>query len=165
MKRDMLTSASTIRLPLLNKFTLSDKAKRITSFTCAALLALLFLYTGIEKLYHHKTFVLQLVDHPFFGNYPNLIAWLLPSLELILAAALLYPRTRLIGFYSSFALLLGFTVYIHILQHFFPRTPCNCGGVLPQLSWAQHKVFNAAFMLVAIIGACMLPEKKKNTTA
>jgi uncharacterized membrane protein YphA (DoxX/SURF4 family) len=54
--------------------------------------------------------------------------------------------------YSSFMLLLVFTVYITSVVKFSDSIPCSCGGVLSSLGWTDHILFNVGFMTLAILG-------------
>jgi hypothetical protein len=35
---------------------------------------------------------------------------------------------------------------------FTPKLPCSCGGVLKNLSWKEHLMFNFCFTAIAFIG-------------
>jgi hypothetical protein len=45
-----------------------------------------------------------------------------------------------------------FTTYIYIILNFSVFIPCSCGGVLEELSWTQHLIFNICFISIAIFG-------------
>jgi len=42
-----------------------------------------------------------------------------------------------------------------------PNLPCSCGGVLQQMTWNQHLIFNVVFTLLALF-AIWLTRKKGN---
>ena len=118
----------------------------------AALFILLFVYTGINKIIAIDTLKYVLKDYPLIGNYPALIAWGLPVIELLIAVLLFIPGTRKIGLYSSLVLMIGFTSYLIYMLRFTTQLPCTCGGMLQELSWGQHLVFNIFFIALGIIG-------------
>jgi len=41
--------------------------------------------------------------------------------------------------------------------------PCSCGGVIQQLSWTQHIVFNLIFIAAGGIGIWMARKKEPKT--
>lgn len=124
----------------------------------AALLILLFVYTGISKLSEQPAFINVLSKSPLIGNFSEVIAWALPITELIVALLLMFPTTRLKGLYASAILMSIFTIYLGYMIAFTPKLPCSCGGALKQLTWKQHLVFNIFFTLLAVWGI-MLSKK------
>jgi uncharacterized membrane-anchored protein YitT (DUF2179 family) len=69
-------------------------------------------------------------------------------------------RARLIGFYAAFILMILFTLYtIFILFHFFSYVPCSCGGVIRNLTWGQHLVFNSCFVILSVFGITLQRRK------
>lgn len=126
--------------------------RRIIIEISAALLILLFVYTATSKLMKFDVFEYQLSKSPLIGASSNWIAWLLPLVELIVSLLLFFPKTRLKGFYASFILMLGFTIYIGYMLMFTPDRPCSCGGVLASMTWEQHLVFNIFFTFLSALG-------------
>jgi hypothetical protein len=118
----------------------------------ASLLILLFVYTALSKLYDIPRFQWVLGKSPLLKSSASFVAWFVPILELGISALLLFPRTRNVGLISSFALLTIFTLYIGYMVLFVPKLPCNCGGVIQQLTWQQHLIFNSVFILLAGLG-------------
>jgi len=121
----------------------------------SALLVFLFIYTSISKLLDYHTFRQQLGQSPFITLYAPVIVWALPLGEIIIAGLLLYPRTRLTGFYLSFFILSLFTFYLIAMLRLSYFIPCSCGGVLQHLSWNTHIVFNTAFIILSTIGVLL----------
>lgn len=118
----------------------------------SSLLVALFLYTGLVKFLNFQQFNNDLQNQPFSKQLTPFLAWGLPSLEILIAVFLLFHRSRLMGLMASLLLLLIFTFYTAlILLHGFNRVPCSCGGVIRQLSWGQHLVFNLFFVIISII--------------
>jgi len=111
----------------------------------AILFMILFLYTGISKLMDHNVFKAQLEESPVMGPFSAIIAWGLPLLEILIAIILLLPVYRLKGLYASLFLMIVFTIYVIVLVSFSDQLPCSCGGILQELSWKQHIVFNCLF--------------------
>jgi hypothetical protein len=127
----------------------------------AVLLTILFTYASISKLLQYNTFRFQLDQSPFITNYASVIAWSIPAIELFTTALLMFPATRLKGFYLSYALMLLFTFYIFSILHYSYFVPCSCGGILSQMNWEQHLIFNIVFTLIALTGIFTFPFKHK----
>ena len=127
----------------------------------AVLLVALFTYAAISKLLQYDTFQYQLGQSPFVTGYAHLIVWALPLSELLIAALLVIPGTRLTGFYLSYAMMLAFTIYIYAMLHYSYFVPCSCGGILSQMNWDQHFIFNIVFTMIALAGIFLMPIKNK----
>jgi uncharacterized membrane protein YphA (DoxX/SURF4 family) len=112
---------------------------------------ILFLYTGISKIIDYPIFKEQIALSPILAPIARLVAILIPIIEFAIVVMLIVPRWRLKGFYSSAVLMTIFTIYIIFLLSFSKELPCSCGGIISELSWGQHVIFNSAFLLMAII--------------
>lgn len=99
----------------------------------SALFIYLFAYTGINKFIEIDTFSKTIKDYPFIGKYAAFVAWWLPFIEISIAIWLLIPITRLLGLYSSFLLMLLFTLYVAYMIFFTDLNFCTCGGMLQEL--------------------------------
>lgn len=121
--------------------------------TISALLIMLFLYASISKFLDFQTFIGETNNQPLPNSLTPFIVWTVPSLEIAIALALIFERTRLTGLYASLIVMLLFTIYTGIiLMHFFRYIPCSCGGVIKKLTWNQHLVFNLFFVTLSILG-------------
>lgn len=121
----------------------------------SSLLIILFIYTGLNKWMDFANFKFTLGRSPFIQPMSGLIAATLPAIELLIALALIFKRTRPIGLYASYFLMLLFTGYIWIMLHYAYDLPCSCGGILAELSWKGHLVFNSIFTMLALGGVLM----------
>jgi len=132
----------------------------------SSLLILLFVYTGVSKLLDFSNFHLQLSKSPFITAFADPVAWTIPAGELLVALALIFKRTRLLGLYASLFLMTMFTAYIYAMLHYSYDLPCSCGGIISKMSWTQHLWFNAGFVILCISGILLqssrqnLPEVK-----
>ncbi|HEX7905437.1 MAG TPA: MauE/DoxX family redox-associated membrane protein [Chitinophagaceae bacterium] len=121
----------------------------------SSLLILLFVYTSISKLMDYTSFKSVLSKSPLIGSMGAIVALALPITEALVSVLLFFPRTRLWGLYSALALMTGFTVYLAYMIFFTPNLPCSCGGVLKQMTWRQHLVFNTFFLLLSLVGVVL----------
>lgn len=126
-----------------------------------ALFIFLFVYTAINKIIAFDTLKHVLKKYPLIGDFSTLVAWLLPAAELVVAAMLFIPKTKLVGLYSALSLMSAFTIYLFYMLVFTPKLPCTCGGMLQQLSWPQHLIFNLFFVLLAIVGIRLFKKQPK----
>jgi uncharacterized membrane protein YphA (DoxX/SURF4 family) len=124
---------------------------------------ILFLYTGVSKLLEYDVFKEQIAESAILRPMAPLIAWLLPLTEFSLSILLFLPRLRLRLFYASFVLMLLFTGYIIYILNFNKELPCSCGGVLAELSWKQHLVFNGIFIALAITAILLEKGMRKSS--
>lgn len=115
------------------------------------LFMILFLYTGISKLMDFQVFEEQLKES-IFKLFAPFVALALPLVEVCVALLLLIPKWRLKGLYFSLLLMIAFTIYVIGLVSFAHELPCSCGGVLQEMSWPQHIIFNCAFLGLSILG-------------
>jgi uncharacterized membrane protein YphA (DoxX/SURF4 family) len=138
-------------------------AKKITIEVICSLLLILWIYTGLNKMLDYETFKFQLGRSPFVQPIAGFIAATLPAGELLIALALIIKKTRLLGLYISFTLMLLFTGYIYAMLHYSYYVPCSCGGVLAALSWENHLIFNGIFTLLALVGIILQSTKNKQS--
>lgn len=66
-----------------------------------------------------------------------------------ICALLIFERTRTIGLYFSFTIMVLFTAYIYIILHYSEFVPCSCGGILERMDWNTHLIFNIGAVLLA----------------
>lgn len=128
-------------------------------------LFMLFAYASINKLIAYDIFVADLKRSPLLGRFATILSIFIPAIELLICGLLLVGRTRKIGFIASAALMLSFTVYVWYVLSFTKDKPCSCGGIIRNLSWQNHLIFNVAFLLIAITGAIVYFRKHKTNYA
>lgn len=127
------------------------------------LLILLFVYAALNKLLSYAEFKNQLTRSPLIKNWSAPIAIVLPVTELITAGLLSISVTRKTGMALSFILLTLFSGYVIYMLLFEKNLPCSCGGVLKQLTWKQHLLFNLFFLLISFAGIILQKNKKQST--
>jgi putative oxidoreductase len=127
--------------------------KQVTLECVCALLILLFLYASISKFLDFKTFIDQMNNQPLPNSWTPFLVWSIPLVEIIISITLLFEYTRLLGLYASLVVMVIFTIYTGIvLLHFFPYTPCSCGGVIRHLTWSQHLILNLFYIAISVLG-------------
>jgi hypothetical protein len=127
----------------------------VQSISC--LLILLFVYAAGSKLMDHTKFRVEIGKSPLLTAFAGLVAWAIPIIEISIALLLSFTRTRLLGLYASFTLMVLFTAYIGWILRFSPYVPCSCGGVLQKLNWTTHLWFNIFFVGISALGVLIFP--------
>lgn len=134
--------------------------KWITVQIITTLLITLFLYTAIDKFYHHDSFENALKKSTLIGGASAFLSWMVPTTEVLISTLLFIPSTRTRGLKASLFLLSGFTIYLMYMISTSPELPCTCGGVISSLNWREHIVFNASFILLTIAALRILQQPK-----
>lgn len=111
---------------------------------------LLFVYAASSKLLDFQNFQTQLGQSPLLGAFAIPIAYGVIIIEILTSLILALEKTRIVGLYIAYILMVMFTAYIVVILNFTSFTPCSCGGVLEDLSWTEHLIFNCAFIALAL---------------
>lgn len=124
----------------------------------------LFLYAAVFKLIEYPKFYDSLLNSPVLNGeiQAHLVSGFIPVIEFTTAGLLISTSYRKIGTYLAFALILLFTIYIAGILLFSKKIPCSCGGVINNLTWNEHLIFNSCFVLLGALGL-YLQYKKHNT--
>ena len=138
--------------------------KNIVQTVCL-LYMLLFVYAAVSKLLEFENFQAQLGQSPILGAYTGVLSYSLIVIELVIGLILAIPKTRVRvpALYVAYLLMILFTVYIVIILNFSSNVPCTCGGILENLDWNDHLIFNIFFLLLAISGIVLCSENHKTT--
>ena len=116
------------------------------------LFTFLFAYAAVNKLLDYQKFEVQLEQSPILTSIAGVVAIGIPLAELAIVLMLIFRRSRLLGLYFSFSLMVAFTTYIILILNFSFYVPCSCGGILENMSWIEHLFFNVLFTILAIAG-------------
>ncbi len=143
------------------KLSTSTKSNIVTGM--CYLFVLLFVYAAVSKLLDFNTFQNQLGQSPLLSAYAHWVVWAVPISEILIAILLCIGRFRILGLYGFYGLMVMFTAYIIIILNFTSFVPCSCGGVLEELGWTEHLIFNIVFILLSGISILFLSTKKSKT--
>ena len=138
---------------------IKEMAKQILIEITCFLLALVFTYAAFSKLFEYHFFKIKLQRSPITAAFAK-AAWMLPVTELITAALLVVKPLQIAGLYFSLSLMTFFTVYISGMLLFSKDLPCTCGGVIEQLTWKQHLLFNFFFLGISFSGIILYRKQK-----
>ncbi|TDE51271.1 DoxX family protein [Flavobacterium sp. GT3P67] len=143
---------------------LSETTKSILLDCICYLYVVLFVYAAVSKLLDFENFQVQLGQSPLLSAFAGWVSWGVPIVELIIALLLVFPRFRLLGLYAAFSLMVMFTSYIIIILNFSPFVPCSCGGILENLKWREHLIFNILFVLFGVFAIFFYKYAEGETT-
>jgi len=124
-------------------------------FIISILLQVLFVYTALNKLSDFQKFRVELGQSPLLAPFTLAVAIATPTLEIITALLLFFHSSRRLGLVLSFGLMVLFTTYVYVIMHYASNVPCSCGGILNNMGWKEHLVFNAFFTVVALTGTIL----------
>lgn len=115
---------------------------------------LFWLYSAGFKLYNFETFKQEMHSQVFSNGISNLLSYVIPAFEMMIAALLVYSATRLLGMTLSFLLMLIFTTYVGLaLLDAYRYMPCNCIGLLGEnAGWGTNFILNLFIAIVAAVG-------------
>ncbi len=137
------------------------KAKNIFIEIVVLLLVILFIYTAVSKFLDFDSFTRDLNSQPFPNSITPVLKWVLPISEIAIALMLCVNQTRRLALLFSLTLMSLFTIYTAlVLFNAFDHVPCSCGGVIKNLSWPQHLLFN--LFIVSITFIALLQKEKPN---
>ena len=108
-----------------------------------------------------EAFQVQLAQSPLLSAYAGFISYAVIVVELIIAVLLCLSKTRLIGLYASFGLMVSFTVYIYLILNFSDFVPCSCGGILEKLGWTEHLIFNILCILLSALAITIVERRNR----
>ncbi len=131
---------------------MSQKTKSLALESIGFLIMLLFLYAAISKLIVFDVYVKDLKRSPIIGLYANALSLTIPLLEIVISILLYANRTRLLGLWSAFLLMLLFTGYVALILRTQEHLPCTCGGLIRDLSWREHLGLNIGYTVLAGVG-------------
>ena len=127
-------------------------SKQLIVDIVAGLFVLLFLYTAIMKLKDIRFFSGSMSHTPFLRPYATLLAGMIPAVEVAITILLIVPATRFWGLMLATGLMAIFTLYVAYILSSMKELPCSCGGVLQQMNWREHLLFNISFFVAGILG-------------
>ncbi len=118
------------------------------------LFIVLFLYAAISKLIDYRKFYNDLLNSPIFGYsiIGRFFSIVIPVAEIGISGLLISGKHLKTGWYLVFLLMLVFSIYIGGILVFSDNLPCSCGGIISELSWRGHLLFNICLTLLSGLG-------------
>ncbi len=127
------------------------------------IVGILFLYTGLRKLWEGDLFYHTLLNSINIENQLIIdgLSLGIPIVEIITSFTLLFYPKKNIGLYISLIVLIVYNGYLINLLFFQEEIPCTCRTVLPLLGWYGHLYFTLS-LVVFLIGLLQLRGLKTN---
>ncbi|SHN22212.1 MauE/DoxX family redox-associated membrane protein [Chitinophaga sp. CF418] len=119
----------------------------------------LFVYVALNKLISFNYYLYDLRRSPVLQTVALPVAVVVPVMEILVACLLIPDKTRSYGLAGAVLLMAMFTVYVLYVIVFTKEHPCTCGGIIRELTWPQHLVFNVAFLTLALFAFIMKNNK------
>jgi hypothetical protein len=132
--------------------------KDVVTDITATVFIFLFAYAAGSKLVEYQKFKIQLGQSPMLAFAAASVAWVIPAIEMLIVLLLITTKYRRIGLHLSFSLMIMFSAYIIAITKFSEFIPCSCGGILSEMNWNQHLVFNMVFVVLGGTGLMLYPD-------
>lgn len=117
----------------------------------SAPVAVLFFYAAVSKLMDFDKSRWEMRNQIFPAPVAEVFTWLIPAIELVVMLLILFSQTRKAGLWASVGLLGIFSLYIAVVMTgVFGRVPCSCGGILRNMPYGVHLLFNLLFIRLAL---------------
>lgn len=118
---------------------------------------ILWVYSSLSKLVEWAYFKHAMKTQVFPVWVGKILIYILPPVELGVAALLIFDKTRLYGMYASLFLMGAFTLYIAgAVFNVYTKRPCACGGLFTRLGWNRHFKVNIWLTLIATAGILLM---------
>jgi len=144
---------------------MSFKTKILIIEVISAFFILLFVYAALSKILDYEKFRVELGKSPLLNSFAGPLAVLVPLIEIVIALLLIVKSSQYLALYASFTLMVIFSFYIWGILKFSSYIPCSCGGVLQNMTWNQHLIFNVCFIFFAAFAILLHPIRTKNLSA
>lgn len=141
---------------------MNSKKKILLVEIISALFILLFVYAALTKVMDYQKFRIELGKSPLLNGYAGIIAVAIPGIELLISLLIVIKRFQYYALYFAFSLMVVFSAYIVAILKFSPYVPCSCGGILQNMNWNQHLIFNVGFLSLGATAILLYPKKTKD---
>ncbi len=136
--------------------------ERVIQAICVILL-ILWLYAPLSKLADYEETRRQMLNQVFPAWMAEILAWLVPVTELALVPAMLFKPVQLPGLKASLVLLIAFSIYIALaMSGAFGRIPCSCGGIIRDMGYWTHLLFNLFFAALSAIAIVLISKGRRS---
>lgn len=133
------------------------KVRVILVEVISGLFIFLFLYASLSKIQDFQKFQIELSKSPMLNAFSEFTAVTIPGIEIIIAIVLIVKKFQYLALYASFSIMVMFSVYIVLILKFSSYIPCSCGGILENMTWTQHLMFNIGFVALGAVAILIYP--------
>ncbi len=129
----------------------NSEIKYLIVLSISYITTLLFIYAATSKVIDFENFQVQLGQSPMLSAFAKYISYGVIISEIGIAFLLITAQYRIVGLILSYCLMVMFTSYIYIILNYSSFIPCSCGGLLEELTWNEHIIFNLTFVFLIIL--------------
>ena len=133
--------------------------KKTVSDLISALFVLIFFYSALNKLADLSGFRNELSTAPLLQKATGILTWGIPILELGITALILWPRTRIAGFYAVLGASIPFAIYLGYL--ILERLPYQAWIGSQQLTKVQSLMAIILLSGIALLGLRIYKKLRK----
>ncbi|WP_371923044.1 MauE/DoxX family redox-associated membrane protein [Flavobacterium sp. B183] len=108
-------------------------------------------YAAISKMVELDIFFKQLAKSPLMPFNMEEKAGTAVLIVEFLVVYFVYKKEFKKTLILSFVLMMFFSLYIGYLMYFSYYIPCSCGGILGNMSWNVHLIFNSVLTVIVAI--------------
>jgi uncharacterized membrane protein YphA (DoxX/SURF4 family) len=144
---------------------MNNKKRIIVAEAISALFILLFVYAALSKIQDFEKFKVELGKSPILNAFATYVAVAVPAVEVLIALFLVMRRFQYLALYAAFSLMVMFSAYIVMILNFSSYIPCSCGGILENMTWTEHLLFNIGFVILGVIAILIYPLDIKSLSA
>lgn len=125
------------------------------------ILILVLTYAAVLKGLNIQYFGSQMSQSPLLPtSFIPFLSYFVPAIELFAAILLTINKTRYWGLLITYGIMLTFSGYLIMLVIFYKHDiPCACGGILGQMGYTTHIIFNIALTILAVASIFLWPRK------
>jgi hypothetical protein len=142
-----------------------EKRRLIIVEIISALFILLFVYAALSKLEDFEKFQVEVGKSPLLNVFTGVVTLTIPFIEIVISVLLAIRRFQYLALYAAFTMMVIFSAYIVAILNFSSYIPCSCGGVLQNMTWNEHLIFNFGFFGLNILAILLYPIRIKNLSA
>lgn len=115
----------------------------------------LFSYAAFSKIADFENFQIQLAQSPLLSSYAGFVSYAVIVIELLICWMLIIPKYKIAGLHASCGLMTAFTIYIHLILNYSDFIPCSCGGILEDMTWTTHLIFNIVCVILSVLAVLL----------
>ena len=126
------------------------------------LIAFLFIYAGTYKITDINLFASQMYQSPLLpGRLVPILSIFVPIFEILLGFLLIFSKLDYYLLRISLSLMIFFSTYLIMLFTLYDKPPCACGGILNNMGYPEHIIFNIFFTILSAIAIFIYEKPSK----
>lgn len=124
----------------------------LVSTLVVTLCIVLFGFSALDKYINRDSFMVQMGKSPLMTGFEPYLKWAVPVVELAICLVMIWPKSRQVGLYAFYTVMVLFSFYIMALLRIDETIPCGCNALTEKMSLQWHVGMNLAFCGLAVWG-------------